>query len=343
MNSNSTSSPSARRAPPTGSVPPQPPQPVDTASRQPSKARPQRLAWLTGLLSATLLVLNTLACFVPIVPLALLKLAVPTPAVRRRVDPWLNGIATGWISRNTRWIARLQPEIWDVRGNTDLRLDDWYLVNCNHQSWVDIFVLQRVLNKRIPLLKFFLKQQLLYVPVIGLAWWALDFPFMKRYSKAQLRRNPALGRKDQETARRACEKFKLVPTSVMVFAEGTRFSEARRQAQSSPYRNLLKPRAGALATTLNAMGTQFRSMIDATIIYPDGVPSFWHLASGRAGRIVVRIRQIPIPDDFCGGDYAGDKAFRSAFHHWLADQWQAKDREIDAVMEVQRPLNADRD
>ncbi|PLP99824.1 acyltransferase [Cupriavidus pauculus] len=342
MNSTSSSSPSSPSSPSapsssTSRLESSAPQPPEKARQSASATRPRRLASLTGLLSATLLALNTLACFVPIVPLALLKLAIPTPAVRRRVDPWLNGIATGWVSRNTRWIARLQPEIWDVRGNTDLRLDDWYLVNCNHQSWVDIFVLQRVLNKRIPLLKFFLKQQLLYVPVIGLAWWALDFPFMKRYSKAQLRRNPALGRKDQETARLACEKFKLVPTSVMVFAEGTRFSAARRQSQSSPYRHLLKPRAGALATTLNAMGTQFRSMVDATIIYPDGVPSFWHLASGRAGRIVVRIRQIPIPDDFCGGDYAGDKAFRSAFHHWLAAQWDAKDRDIEAVMQTQRP------
>jgi 1-acyl-sn-glycerol-3-phosphate acyltransferase len=326
MNSNTPSSASSPSAPPAASSKGQP---------RPT-AKPRRLAGLTGLLSATLLALNTLACFVPIVPLALLKLAVPTPGVRRLVDPWLNGIATGWVSRNSRWIARLEPQIWDIEATGDLRLDDWYLVNCNHQSWVDIFVLQLALNKRIPLLKFFLKQQLLYVPVIGLAWWALDFPFMKRYSKAKLRKNPALGRKDQETARRACEKFKLVPTSVMVFAEGTRFSPARRQAQSSPYRHLLKPRAGALATTLNAMGTQFRSMIDATIIYPDGVPSFWDLASGRAGRIVVRIRQIPIPDSFCGADYAADKAFRSAFHHWLADQWEAKDREIDAVMQAAR-------
>lgn len=298
--------------------------------------KPRRLGWLIGAFSATLLAINTIFCFLLILPLALLKLAAPMPAVRRRVDPLLNAIATGWISRNSRWITHLQPDIWDIQGNSNLRPDDWYLVNCNHQTWVDIFVLQLVLNKRIPLLKFFLKQQLLYVPVIGLAWWALDFPFLKRYSKAQLRRNPALGRKDQDTARRACEKFKLVPTSVMVFAEGTRYSEERRQTQSSPYRHLLKPKAGALATTLDAMGTQFQSMIDATIVYPDGVPSFWHLASGRAGRIIVRIREIPIPESFCGADYMGDKAFRSAFHHWLADQWEAKDQEIDDLKQARR-------
>lgn len=326
------STPPSTFAPSTPPSPSPSPRIVSAAEPSPPRARPRRrLGWLTGLLGATLLAANTVLCFVPIVPLALLKLCLPFPAVRRRVDPWLNRIATGWISRNSQWITRLQPDIWDIEGNAGLRPDDWYLVNCNHQTWVDIFVLQRVLNKRIPLLKFFLKQQLLYVPVIGLAWWALDFPFMKRYSKAQLRRNPARGRKDQETARRACEKFKLVPTSVMVFAEGTRFSEARRLSQSSPYRHLLKPRAGALATTLNAMGGQFRSMIDATIVYPDGVPSFWDLACGRAGRIVVRIHQVDIPEHFCAGNYTGDAAFRSAFHHWLAQQWQAKDQEIEAL------------
>lgn len=307
------------------------PQCSGTAAHGQPTAKPRRFARLTGLLSLSLLAGNTLLCVAPIVPLALLKLVLPAQAVRRRIDPWLNGIATQWISRNTSWISRIQPEIWNVQGTADLRLADWYLVNCNHQSWVDIFVLQRALNKRIPLLKFFLKQSLLYVPVIGLAWWALDFPFLKRYSKAQLRRNPALGRRDQDTARRACAKFSLVPTSVMVFAEGTRFSEAKRLAQSSPYANLLKPKAGALATTLNAMGSRFRSMIDATIIYPDGAPSFWDLACGRAGRIIVRIRETPVPANFCTSDYAKDPAFRSEFHHWLALQWEAKDREIEAL------------
>lgn len=289
------------------------------------------LAGLVGVTSVGLLALNTILCFVFIMPLALLKLALPAQAVRRRVDPWLNAIATYWVACNSRWITLLQPKVWDMEVDPGLRLTDWYLVNCNHQSWVDIFVLQLALNRRIPMLKFFLKQNLLYVPVIGLAWWALDFPFLKRYSKAKLRRNPALARRDADTARRACEKFALVPTSVMVFAEGTRYTDEKRQAQSSPYQHLLKPKAGALATTLNAMGSRFQSMVDATIVYPDGVPSFWQLASGRAGRIVVRIRQMPIPESFSTGNYATDKPFRTAFHKWLADLWQTKDREIDAI------------
>ncbi len=290
-----------------------------------------RLAWLTGVFSVTLLVVSTVFWCLLLLPIALLKLVLPFAAVRRRVDPVLNGIATAWVSGNAGWFARIQAEPWDVQGHTGLRYADWYLVNCNHQSWVDIFVLQRALNRRIPLLKFFLKQQLIYVPVIGLAWWALDFPFMKRHGKAALRRNPALGRQDQEAARRACEKFSLVPTSVMVFAEGTRFTQAKRAAQASPYRHLLKPRAGGLAVALNAMGARFRSMVDVTIAYPEGAPSFWDMACGRMGPVLVRMRQLPVPPAFCVADYTRDKAFRATFHHWLGEQWQAKDDEIEAL------------
>lgn len=290
-----------------------------------------RLAWITGALSVLLLGASTIFWCLLLFPVALLKLLLPWPAARRRIDPVLNGIATAWVSGNAGWFARIQRADWDIQGNTGLRYADWYLVNCNHQSWVDIFVLQYALNRRIPLLKFFLKRQLIYVPVIGLAWWALDFPFMKRHGKSDLRRNPALGRPDQEAARRACEKFSLVPTSVMVFAEGTRFTEAKRAAQSSPYRHLLKPRAGGLAVALNAMGARFRSMIDATIAYPEGIPSFRDLACGRAGRVAVRMRQLPVPPSFCDGDYTADKAFRTAFHQWLGQQWQAKDDEIETL------------
>ncbi len=291
-----------------------------------------RLAWITGVVSWTLLIASTLFWCALLFPLALLKLALPFAAVRRRIDPLLNGIATAWISGNAGWFAWIQRGPWDVQGHDGLRYADWYLVNCNHQSWADIFVLQRSLNRRIPLLKFFLKHQLIYVPVIGLAWWALDFPFMKRHGKAQLRRNPAMRRQDQETARRACAKFSLVPTSVMVFAEGTRFTEAKREAQASPYRHLLKPKAGGLAVALNAMGSKFRSMIDVTIAYPEGAPSFWDLACGRAGPVLVRMRQLPVPPSFCEADYGSDKAFRTEFHHWLAQQWEAKDAEIEALV-----------
>jgi 1-acyl-sn-glycerol-3-phosphate acyltransferase len=285
-----------------------------------------------GVIAFALLVLNTLFWCALLFALSLVKLALPLAAVRQRVDPVLNAIATAWISCNSAWMRLTQNTAWDVQGVDSLPYRGWYLVNCNHQSWVDIFVLQHVLNRRIPMLKFFLKQELIWVPVIGLAWWALDFPFMKRHSPAALRANPALRDEDRETTRRACAKFSLVPTSVMNFPEGTRFTPPKHAAQASPYRHLLKPKAGALALALNAMGEQFHSLVDVTIVYPAGVPTFWQFLCGRAPRILVRARQLAIPREFCTADYDTDAEFRGNFHRWLASQWEHKDAEIGRLL-----------
>ncbi len=287
---------------------------------------------MRGVIAFALLVINTLFWCALLFAMSLVKLALPLASVRRRVDPALNAIATAWISCNSAWMRLTQNTAWDVQGVDSLPYRGWYLVNCNHQSWVDIFVLQHVMNRRIPLLKFFLKQELIWVPVIGVAWWALDFPFMKRHGKAAMRRNPDLRRQDRETTRRACEKFALVPTSVMNFAEGTRFTAAKHRAQSSPYRHLLKPKAGALALALNAMGEQFHSLVDVTIVYPGGVPTFWQFLCGRAPRIILRARQLPIPAEFTSGDYDSDSEFRGTFHRWLAGLWEYKDAEISALL-----------
>ncbi len=287
------------------------------------------LETLRGAFAFVLLATNTLFWCLLLFALALVKLALPLEPVRRRLDRALNTVATAWISCNTGWMRLTQPTRWDVEGADALKSGGWYLVNGNHQSWVDIFVLQRVLSRRIPLLKFFLKQELIYVPVIGLAWWALDFPFMRRHGKAALRANPDLRRQDAETTRRACEKFARTPTSVTNFAEGTRFTAAKHRGQASPYRHLLKPKAGALAFALGALGTRFHSLVDATIVYPAGAPTFWDFLCGRVPEIRVRIRELAIPEAFCSGDYEGDLALRSAFHQWLDQLWREKDRQID--------------
>jgi 1-acyl-sn-glycerol-3-phosphate acyltransferase len=288
---------------------------------------------LRGVIAFLLLAINTLFWCTLLFAFALVKLVLPFQPVRKRIDPILNGIATLWVACNSGWMRLTQNTRWDVQGIDGLPYAGWYLVNCNHQSWVDIFVLQHLLNRRIPMLKFFLKQQLIYVPVIGLAWWALDFPFMKRHGKAQLRKRPELRQQDTEATKRACEKFALVPTSVMNFAEGTRFTPAKHHAQASPYRHLLKPKAGALALALNAMGERFRSLIDVTIVYPAGRPTFWDFLCGRTPAITVRVRQLPIPAEFCTGDYAGNPAFRSQFQRWLDQLWQEKDVQIDTILQ----------
>ena len=289
---------------------------------------------MRGLTAVSLLALNTLV-WVPILLLfALLKLLVPGRPMRLWVDPVLLRIAEIWIAGNSRWMRLTQNTVWDVQGLEGLNPRSWYLVNANHQSWVDILVLQHLLNRRIPLLKFFLKQQLIWVPVMGLAWWALDFPFMRRHSEAYLQKHPEMRGRDQETTRRACEKFALIPTSVMNFLEGTRFTAAKQARQQSPYRHLLKPKTGGVAVALNAMGEKFEAVLDVTIVYPDGVPDFWQFLTGQVRRVIVRVQTLPIPSQLLGGDYAGDAAMRQAYQQWVHELWQAKDARISTLLSI---------
>lgn len=284
-----------------------------------------------GALTGAILGLNTVVVSLCLVPPALLKLIVPAKAVRRVCDRLMNGLASGWVGINNAWIAAVSPQPWDVQGVMGLHERGWYLVSSNHQSWVDILVLQRIFHGRIPFLKFFLKQELIWVPVIGLAWWALDFPFMKRGKGSGARQN------DLKTTREACEKFKLIPTSVINFVEGTRRTPAKQMAQQSPYRHLLKPKIGGLGIALAAMGEQFEALLDVTIVYPHGTPTFWHLLCGQIEVVTVRVQQREIPASVLGSDPVGDKAYRQRISAWVDEQWRDKDRQIDELLQAAQP------
>jgi 1-acyl-sn-glycerol-3-phosphate acyltransferase len=264
--------------------------------------------------------------------LALFKLLAPEGPVREWFRRLLALVAELWIGINNLLLGLYRTR-WDVELPENLSRKGCYLVNSNHQSWVDILVLQRCFNRRLPLLRFFLKSQLFWVPFLGVAWWALDFPYMRRYSKEQISRQPGLKGKDLENARRACEKFRNIPVAMMNFPEGTRFSEAKRDRYGSPYENLLEPRIGGMGQVLYALGESMDSMIDVTIAYPvkraDGrAPTFWDLLTGEAKEIVVRATEVEVPAHLLGRNFRTDRAYRSELEDWVREIWQQKDRQI---------------
>ena len=283
---------------------------------------------LRGVTSLLLMLSNTLFWFVPICCLAITKLPA-WPASRRWCSRWLDWCASGWISVNNLIQHGLRLGRVQVVGVDKLSQKEWYMVIANHQSWVDILVLQRVLNHRIPFLKFFLKKELIWVPLLGLAWWALDFPFMRRYSARVLQRHPHLRGQDIETTRRACAKFRDMPVSIMNFVEGTRYTAAKHRNQGSPFSHLLKPRAGGIAFTLGAMGDQLHRLLDVTICYPQGAPSFWDFLCGKVRDIRVHVDILPIGEEL-KGDYFNNASFQHSFQQWLNDRWRAKDHQLQA-------------
>lgn len=276
-------------------------------------------------LALLLVTLNVLAHASVLLALALIKGLVPIAGFRTWISRALVAIAEQWIAVNGMLFGLITRTRWRIDGLEGLERNGWYLVLSNHQSWVDIPVLQKTFNRRIPFLKFFLKQQLKWVPVLGLAWWALDFPFMQRYTRQQLEAHPEWRGKDKQATRAACEKFRHAPVSVMNFVEGTRFTPSKHAQQQSPFANLLRPRAGGVAFVLEAMGDMFQSIVDVTIVYPHGKPTMIDLLADRIPEIRVRVRQLPIPTEFISGDYENDAEFRARFQEWISTLWTAKD------------------
>ena len=268
----------------------------------------------------------------PIILLAIVKLLLPVRVLRNTITRWLMTIGDVWVSLNSLFFATVNSTTWDVRGVEGLSRDQWYLVIANHQTWVDIVVLQTIFNRKIPFLKFFIKQELVWFPFLGLAWWAMDMPFMKRYSKSYLAQHPEKKGKDLEATRRACEKFRDAPTTVINFVEGTRFTEEKREKRGSAYRYLLTPRAGGIALALSSMGDMFDTVLDVTLVYPGGAPNFWAMMCGEFDHVIIDVERRPVENWLVTGDYENDRDHRRQFHRWLGDVWGAKDQKIERLL-----------
>ena len=281
------------------------------------------LSHLRGVLSLLYLATNTVFWCIFLFSATLLRLLMPFKSWRAFCGKITVFIAENWIFCNNVGLILAGKTEFDLKGIEELDRNSWYLVISNHQTWVDIPVLQKVFYHQIPFLKFFLKKELIWVPVLGLAWWALDFPFMKRYSKDFLKKHPKLKGKDMEITRKACEKFRDMPVSVMNFTEGTRFTPAKHARQRSPFNHLLRPKAGGIGFVMSAMGEHLSYVLDVTISYPQGVPSIWDLLCGKVKKVHVNVEKIPVSEEIVG-NYMEDKAYRIRFQAWLNERWKEK-------------------
>ncbi len=288
---------------------------------------------LRGLASSGFFVLNTIFWCLFLLPWALLKACAPSKKFRLWCTEKILWVAEKWVAWNSLNIQVLQKGTrWDLRIPANLNPNRSYLVCVNHQSWTDILALQFLLNRKIPFMRFFLKQQLLYVPFLGLAWWALDYPFMKRHSREYLKKHPEKKGEDLATTRKALEAFRHSPVSILNFLEGTRFSQEKHLAQHSPYQHLLLAKSGGFAFALGMMGNQFDAILDVTIVYPQGVVSFWQAFCGRMSSVVMDVVPLEIPSEFLKGDYLNDEEFRPKIQSWLNELWQKKDQKISKIL-----------
>jgi 1-acyl-sn-glycerol-3-phosphate acyltransferase len=280
---------------------------------------------IRGSVAATAVILNTISWCSLLYVFALLRMI---PGLNEWASKEMIWAAESWIAGNSALVALFSDLEWDVRLPEGLHHDVSYLVIANHQSWVDIVAIQHALNKRIPFLRFFLKNELRYVPLLGLAWKALDFPFMKRYSKEYLAKHPGKRGEDLAATKRACDKLRGKPISILNFLEGTRFTHKKHAKSKSGFSHLLPPKTGGIAFVIEAMGEQFDSILDITVHYPGGAGSLWDLFCGRIPKISVWVDRVPIPQAMLGGNYFGDDSFRQKMQAWVQTIWATKDSRL---------------
>ena len=213
---------------------------------------------------------------------------------------------------------------------SDFDRNDWCLGLSNHQSWADILIILSASNYKMPNLRFFMKKELSWIPFVYLANKNLNMPFVNRHSKKELEKDPNLRFIDYENTIKSCKRLNRAPSTICSYAEGTRFTKEKHTLQKSPYRNLLIPKIGGLATALSAL-PEVNFLIDFTIVYKSDKRSAWSFLKGEMADVKVKITKHKIPDNLKNRNYLTDYEYREDFKTWIESIWTEKDKDIESL------------
>jgi 1-acyl-sn-glycerol-3-phosphate acyltransferase len=288
----------------------------------------RRYRWLLIPLIVTPL---TIVLIVPMLLTALVKRLVPIPPVTRACRIIVAWIAGRWMDVLVGLFRRCLDMRLELTGELPDDRERSYVVVCNHQSWSDVPVLLCILHGRVPFFRFFLKHGLIWLPLVGQAFWALEYPFVRFPSRDVLERHPERRGQNLRAARRACEHLADRATTLVNFPEGALFTRARHAEQRARFHHLLRPRAGGTALALATLSDRLDALIDVSLHFPDGPPGLDRFITNRVRRVQVDVRRIEVPPEMTQGDYENDPDFRRRFQHWLNAIWREKDRRLETM------------
>ena len=174
-----------------------------------------------------------------------------------------------------------------------------------------------------------MKVVLKWIPIVGIVGWALDMAFLKRYSQEQMEKDPSLRGKDLKQMKKAFKRLEVNQGTVFSFAEGTRFTEEKHKAQSSPFTYLLRPKAGGVGVTLSTMPF-ISTLLDFSISYTSETKTFWDFLCGNMSEIRIRVRKLDIPEHLLNKDYSTQIEYREELKKWLYEIWESKDNFLNS-------------
>lgn len=219
------------------------------------------------------------------------------------------------------WMLEKVPQLRvEIRSRPEkFPLGENAVMIANHQSYVDPLVLLVIAYrlKAVGDLRFFVKEQLKYVPGPGWGMFFLDCIFLKRNWQ-----------QDASNMQKYFDRYKKkkYPTLIHIFAEGTRRTPAKQEATIAYAREkgrdamteVLWPRTKGLIATLDGMGSHLDALYDVTIIYPGHkIPTLWDVFLGEFRHIEVQmerysLKELPVE--------AEDRT------RWVVDRFYEKDR-----------------
>ena len=266
---------------------------------------------------------------IPVLVLVVFKWLLPISSVRMGIYKVMAWIYRAAVQMDDWILFRVLKIQLDLTGIDQTYTGDFYLALCNHQSWSDIFILQHLLNRKTPIIKFLVKRELMYLPVVGLICWAYDFPLLNRGNQTIKSPDKSFRMNDSKTLSKSLARFLLSSATIMNFAEGTRFSPLKAKRQKSPYRYLLKPKAGGLIAIYKMMGQELAAVLDFTVVYDSPRPTFWRFIGGKIPRVKVHLDTIlseELKENFGMPESNFDP---DCVAEWINQRWEQKNRKIE--------------
>ncbi|MCY3859129.1 MAG: acetyltransferase [Gammaproteobacteria bacterium] len=268
---------------------------------------------LKAALSLSLITANLLLWSLPLAVALAVRLIIPRT---RREVARLNSKIYRYAVVFDDWVLkRIVGARW-ADPCLELDRDEVIVVIANHRSWTDVFLVQSVIARRGPIVKFLCKKELAYIPLFGLICLAFDFPILQRRARGHQSESERRT-SDRQRVRDACKTVYRSPAAMLSFAEGTRYSDEKQRSLKSQYRHLLPPRSGGFSAMLAALEPLDPRVVDVTIVYPHQ-SNFWRFLAGNSGEIQI-----------VASVYSTKTVVERGVESWLEDRWAAKDLVLD--------------
>lgn len=291
---------------------------------------------LCGFVSFIYIISNLSFWIIPVILLAVIKLMVPVSRIKVRSYQamiWIYGIA---VKINDFLLFGIMKNKLHIQNPGALNKERNYLILSNHQSWADILILQSFLNKNTPPIRFIVKRELIFMPLIGLICWAYEYPFVRRGSLKSKKETNHKTSKDMYTIRNKIDHMSSSNLSIINFVEGTRFNILKSKKFASRYKHLLNPHAGGLFHILKNYGEKLDTVLNFTIVYGCRAPFFWKFIGGRCRHILVDLQEIQKEDLMTSLGATNEEIHFNAVSNWLKELWKEKDEKMNEMIRTKK-------